>query len=123
MPSSVNWKDSEMEIDANFTAGSISASYITDLRKYLTEFRIASGATTLLLDRVGAGPLYDYEFSDGSRTWAQSIDSTDSSDPGMTFDVADYWQVSEFAPGRPLRDWFVAGIRDYGLKKCEVVFL
>lgn len=67
---------------------------------------------------------YSYEIraADG-RLFRQTFLFAETPTPGMTFDVPQRWQLSEFALHRPLRDLIVTLIRDFGLIKLEVDYV
>ncbi len=71
---------------------------------------------------VSTPPLYKYTLkaADG-REWKQDILFDRQSDPGMTFDVPDYWrEVAEFAEFRSLRATLVKMVVDHGLTSFKV---
>ena len=61
---------------------------------------------------------YVVKHADG-RQWKQTIvfAAADDTDPTMTFDIAPAWKMSEFTPGRAVRDELVKLVVEYKLTK------
>lgn len=67
---------------------------------------------------------YEIVLADG-RTWKQSIrfDALETDDdPGQTFDVVDFWRLSEFGTQREIRDALVHLTRGHGLISLEATW-
>lgn len=74
--------------------------------------------TAVALDRAvfeRRGEVYRYQlFTTDGRTWAQTIQfDITASNPLMTFDVKDFWRLSEFVAQRDFRDALVGLVGVY----------
>jgi len=65
---------------------------------------------------------YSYEFvaKDG-REWKQEMHIS-TTDPDMSFDVDDFWKLSEFQYHRPIRDVVVYLVYYYGVTEIKVTW-
>ena len=73
--------------------------------------------------QTAAGPpvvlSYEITAQDG-REWKQTLTFAMVDDPGQTFEVVTPWRLSEFVPGRALRDEVVALHARYGVTKITI---
>lgn len=68
-------------------------------------------------DGVDVPPAYKYSLhAEDGRVWRQDVLFDRPTDPGMTFDVPDYWrEAGEFSEFRSLRSTLVKLVIDHGL--------
>lgn len=66
---------------------------------------------------------YDYSFtSQDGRAWNQVLRIVNPADPSMTFDVPDFWKLSEFILHRSVRDSVTQLIVKFGVSKITVTW-
>jgi len=69
------------------------------------------------------GDQYVYEFLaiDG-RHWLQSIDIPSSGEAHQSFNIPDFWKLSEFSLQRSMRDAVIALVKSHGLTLFRVEY-
>lgn len=115
----------ELNIEIKYTKGRLlsDSPRTTNLLKYLRELK---SITSLTVFSVQEDPPdskeFSYEFTtqDG-RTWSQII-KTSAQEAAMTFNVPDFWRLSEFVLHRPIRDEVIAMIAEYGVTEISVTW-
>jgi hypothetical protein len=105
----------EVEFDFPLENGPFHA-----LMEALAALRAAIPLASLLIKQT-APEEYRYEFTSMTgKAWKQMLRvPADGSEASMTFDVEQYWKVSEFTPHREMRDAVINAIRLYKLTKIE----
>ena len=93
----------------------------TDLWSTLYLLVASMNLSLLEIDRQGVSTTYQYKLvSLDGREWAQTIVIPPlPAEATMTFDVVDAWKVSEFSPGRAVRDILIKLIRENGIHKIK----
>lgn len=96
---------------------------VEELLHLLNEMKAAIPDVDTLSYKQVAGT-WIYRFANGIRIWKQKVvPGASLEDYTMTFDVSEYWKLSEFTANRPVRDAVFTMQLQYGLTKFEVTFL
>jgi hypothetical protein len=97
---------------------------VVDLLKALGALNAAVPVAFCKVDRdVADVTRYTYriDLKDG-RKWRQVLFFPAGGEPTMTFNVADQWALSEFAPHRAIRDLTIALVQQHGATKIHATW-
>ena len=96
-------EDVKLEVTTSMHGMSIDSPEILEIARLARALHAVIPMRKIKFDRKGITNEFNYELeaTDG-RKWTQVI-RVDEIDAPMSFDVPDFWRVSEFSAHRPLR--------------------